>query len=546
MNALAWCGTVVLLGAASPGIQPTAARVAAPDPGTSPLWGDLRAGPHRPGYASRGIRDATRPLTGDDPSGGYPLVLHYWYPAAPAASSTTMTFAHYHARDAVDAGLGVATPEAIASADQELKAFYERPFNFPFGAIEAELWARVGPTALAAVADAPPAPGRFPLVVGVGDASGNAVIAEYLASHGYVVALVSSPAQLDLAPAARMEWYVRDIELALATMRELPSVDAGRIATWGFSFAGMPALLAAMRSPAVDAVASFESAIFYPQYAPQLRGNPFYDAARLRVPFLHMMRAPESARNEQLDGFEALRYSTRHQYLLHDTALVHQDFGTHGMVAAVVLGKRPAALAAARTAQRANAEYLRHFLDATLRGDRAAADWLARAPQANGFPVGSVSLESRPARPPAPTAREFVALVRRDGIAPALARFHEARRADPEAALFQERTINALGYELLRSARAGDAVAVFTVNTELYPSSANTFDSLSEAYEAAGDSARAVGAARSALEVVEREPGTDSPAKQALRRRARDRVARLSARTGSLPDPLPRQRGDLA
>jgi dienelactone hydrolase len=438
-----------------------------------------------------------------------------------------MTFAGYQATDVIDEQLADPTPARLRQADADLEAFYERPFNFPFGAVAPELWARLGPTPLTAVVDATPLTGRFPLVVGVGGAQGNAVLGEFLASHGYVVALVGSPAFPDMSQVARMEWYVRDLEFALARMRELPLVDGDRVATWGFSFAGMPALLAGMRAPGIDAVVSLESAIFYQPFMQQLTGNPFYDVASLRVPFLHMMREEESRPNEQLDRFEALRYSERVRYLLTDTTLVHQDFGTHGIAAAAVLGKRPGALAAARRAQVANAEYVRHFLDAHVKGSASAAAWLARPPEANGFAAGDVTIVRLPARTPAPSAREFVATARASGIQRALEQFHSARRADPEAPLFREATINGLGYQLLRGARPVDAIELFKVNVELFPRSANVHDSLAEAYEVTGDSTRAVQIARKTLEVVSTDTTLNENARENFRRVANDRIRRL-------------------
>jgi hypothetical protein len=289
----------------------------------------------------------------------------------------------------------------------------------------------------------------------------------------------------------------------------------------------MPALLAGMRAPGVDAVVSLESAIFYQPFMQQLTGNPFYDVANLRVPFLHMMREEESRPNEQLDRLEALRYSERVRYLLNDTALVHQDFGTHGIAAAVVLGKRAYALAAARRAQVANAEYIRHFLDAHVKGDASAAAWLARTPEANGFAAGDVTVARLSARAPAPSAREFVATVRDSGIQRALEQFHSARRSDPDAPLFREATINGLGYQLLRGARPVDAIELFRVNAELFPRSANVYDSLSEAYEVTADSARAVQIARKTLEVVSSDTTLTDNARENFRRVANDRIRRL-------------------
>lgn len=309
-------------------------------------------------------------------------------------------------------------------------------------------------------------------------------------------------------------------------------IPAGPVATWGFSFAGMPALLASMRSPEVAAVVSLESAIFYPNFAQQMTGNPFYSPTAVRVPFLHMFRAEESQPNENLAGFQALRYSTRYRYLLNDTSLVHQDFGTHGIAAAVVLEKRPHALAAATLAQRANAEYVRHFLDAYLRHDAGALAWLAKSPAENGFPAAAIRLERTDAVTPAPTPREFIALVESAGIRSAMDRFHAARQGDSEAAIFQELEINRLGYQLMNMSRRTEGIEVFKANTELYPMSANTFDSLSEAYETVGDSANAVRYAKRTLEVAPAESRLPATTRDNLVRISNERIQRLGGMTG--------------
>ena len=49
-----------------------------------------------------------------------------------------------------------------------------------------------------------------------------------------------------------------------------------------------------------------------------------------------------------------------------------------------------------------------------------------------------------------------------------------------------ENTLNILGYQLLALKKTKDAIAVFERYTELYPESANAYDSLGEAFEAAG------------------------------------------------------------
>lgn len=64
-----------------------------------------------------------------------------------------------------------------------------------------------------------------------------------------------------------------------------------------------------------------------------------------------------------------------------------------------------------------------------------------------------------------------------------------------------EGTMNTLGYELLGENQVDAAVAVFELNAETYPGSANVFDSLGDGYEAAGDTEAAIASYRKALEV---------------------------------------------
>ena len=55
-----------------------------------------------------------------------------------------------------------------------------------------------------------------------------------------------------------------------------------------------------------------------------------------------------------------------------------------------------------------------------------------------------------------------------------------------------ERSLNDLGYALLGEEKTADAIAVFRLNAEQFPASPNTWDSLAEAYLAAGDRTRAI------------------------------------------------------
>lgn len=77
-----------------------------------------------------------------------------------------------------------------------------------------------------------------------------------------------------------------------------------------------------------------------------------------------------------------------------------------------------------------------------------------------------------------------------------------------------EALLNNLGYGLLGSGMAMQAVAVFQVNAEAHPQSANVWDSLGEGMEAAGDKAGAAAAYKRSLEL---DPGNGHAA-EALKR----------------------------
>jgi hypothetical protein len=92
-------------------------------------------------------------------------------------------------------------------------------------------------------------------------------------------------------------------------------------------------------------------------------------------------------------------------------------------------------------------------------------------------------------------------------------RLHLDYRADPRHAYADtELELNALGYELLRQGRQGQAIAVMQLNAADHPESSNAFDSLGEAYREAGRRQEAI---RSYERAVALDPANEN-AVQAL------------------------------
>lgn len=79
------------------------------------------------------------------------------------------------------------------------------------------------------------------------------------------------------------------------------------------------------------------------------------------------------------------------------------------------------------------------------------------------------------------------------GILRALGRDDEANEAILAAVEHgDERQVNMLGYQLLQAKQTEQAIQVFQTNVDRHPDSWNVYDSLAEAYAAAGDNKRAI------------------------------------------------------
>ena len=73
----------------------------------------------------------------------------------------------------------------------------------------------------------------------------------------------------------------------------------------------------------------------------------------------------------------------------------------------------------------------------------------------------------------------------------AIAGFLELKNQDSTKMYIEERNVNSIGYNLLEKKNYKDAIAVFEMNTVLYPDSHNVYGTLAEAYLTSGDSLQA-------------------------------------------------------
>ncbi|MGD8535013.1 MAG: alpha/beta hydrolase-fold protein [Candidatus Aminicenantes bacterium] len=91
--------------------------------------------------------------------------------------------------------------------------------------------------------------------------------------------------------------------------------------------------------------------------------------------------------------------------------------------------------------------------------------------------------------------------IRKKGVQAGLKKFR-AIKSDPKNALyFEESEFNAMGYRLMGAGKIKAAIEIFKLNVELYPESANVYDSLAEAYMNSGDTKKAIKNYKRSLEL---------------------------------------------
>ena len=106
------------------------------------------------------------------------------------------------------------------------------------------------------------------------------------------------------------------------------------------------------------------------------------------------------------------------------------------------------------------------------------------------------------------------ATIRERGVEAAVAQYRELRKSQTGRYDFGEPELNALGYELLFTGRVKDAVEIFELNVEMYPQGFNTYDSLGEAYLAAGERELAIKNYRKSLELNPRNTNATAALKR--------------------------------
>ena len=126
-------------------------------------------------------------------------------------------------------------------------------------------------------------------------------------------------------------------------------------------------------------------------------------------------------------------------------------------------------------------------------------------------------------------ASEFWELAeQKGGAARAVDFYRQTHKRDPQGLVFPEFAVNLLGYDRLQAGNKEEAIELLKLNTEAYPASANTQDSLSDGYLASGQKELALAAEEKCVELL---PGDKNNAqyKEQLGKVAQEKIDKLKS-----------------
>ena len=104
--------------------------------------------------------------------------------------------------------------------------------------------------------------------------------------------------------------------------------------------------------------------------------------------------------------------------------------------------------------------------------------------------------------------------IRQNGIHAGLKKYHQLSSDAVKPSYFDEGEFNAMGYRLMETGKTESALEIFKLNAQLYPKSANVYDSLGDVYLKIGDNDNATKNYKKSLELNPQ----NSSAKEMLKR----------------------------
>jgi len=358
--------------------------------------------------------------------------------------------------------------------------------------------------------------GKFPVIVYAPSYQASSIenfaMFEYLVSHGFIV--ISSPSRgtttrrLEGGITKDMETQSRDIELLLKEVLRYESIDSNSIALMGFSFGGLSNAITVMKNQNINALVSLDGTERY-NYS-VLEKSPYFDLDKFDIPYIHFAQKdiPEEVLtsdkiaaelNYKFQLYDSLSYSNVYSYKFHD--LTHPYFSSFGVLFANRDKRQDKSDDKIMVSYRLLSENTLQFLNAVLKNDNNANEFIENSPEENGIAKWLISKKMKKAHKTGFDYKDFNDLALNQSYEDLIPLYEITIKKHPKLIL-KEGMLNTLGLQLSFSpTKIEQGINVFLLAIHLYPKSANLYDSLAEAYLYNKDYKNAITNFRKSLEL---------------------------------------------
>lgn len=317
------------------------------------LMAQLTGGPYRVGF-SKIVYPTERQSNGER----IDLLLNIWYPTGEQGETIRLadfTWLHNSLSDPADS----AKVAAISSLEMTLRRWFG-----PFGE---ERWHSLIKAPSNSLLNAAPMTQRFPLIVGRLRIFSTTLTAEELASHGFIVCMLT---KVDDFPPDNHEAYLRQVSdeigffVGIKHFLSEKGLCNERCGLLGFSGNGISPFIAAMHTSEFNSTVLLESGVFLRDIHDIIKLHPLFSRDKFQSELLFLYNKQRFEKEQMALHFAELPTQKKQLVLIDNESQHHWDFATEGTIASHYLENRPEAI---RSRQLADFRHINELVVAFFR-----------------------------------------------------------------------------------------------------------------------------------------------------------------------------------
>jgi hypothetical protein len=264
---------------------------------------------------------------------GRPMQIVTWYPALLKQSAEQMTYGNYLAYTSSETDFNLQGEKA---RQKHLNNILDSlPINSH--TLYKALWQQKTKAYL----DIEPLQANFPVIIYAppmnASSHDNAVLCEYLASHGYLVISVAAKGEFSRNQSQSIvDAYVQALDLGFLWEFSRHLTQSKKVATIGYSLGGLSNILFATQNQDLDAIVTIDSSIMSQGWLDKIRNSALYRPESLKADLLMFSKNMKQAHLNPDDFFQEAKYTNKglirfnhntHYYFSSEQLTLRMHFG---------------------------------------------------------------------------------------------------------------------------------------------------------------------------------------------------------------------------